>query len=190
MHLAAAGALDQCALNSCATRAEQHIGLPGLIGELGFVLLVRGCSVEEQLTFGEPAGAQKTIKRGRRQLPYFVLLVGRAQLAQQRGAGAMNALSILAPRVRAFETVDQCGSLWCDGALLAAIIARLGMKRGESVAAVAQRPLEQRVDRYLAANRVRNVVEARGNLLGAPREFPAGQRFQDQRGDESVGART
>ena len=38
LHFAAAGALDP--------RTEQHVGLPGLVGVLGFVLLVRGGFVE------------------------------------------------------------------------------------------------------------------------------------------------
>ena len=47
-------------------RAEQHVGLPGLVGKLGFVLLVRGGFVEEQLTFRESVGAQKAVERGGR----------------------------------------------------------------------------------------------------------------------------
>ena len=39
-------------------RAEQHVGLPDLIGKLRFVLFMRGSFVEQQLTFGEAAGAQ------------------------------------------------------------------------------------------------------------------------------------
>ena len=44
--------------------AKQHVGLPDLIGELRFVLLVRGGFVEQQLALGEPADAQETIERG------------------------------------------------------------------------------------------------------------------------------
>src|ERR1035437_7603368 len=47
-------------------RAEQHVELPDLVGKLGFVLLVRGGLVEEQLTFGESAGAQEAVERGGR----------------------------------------------------------------------------------------------------------------------------
>ena len=93
-------------------------------------------------------------------------------------------------RVGTFETLDERGRFGRDYALLAAIQARLGMERGESVAAVAQRPLKQRVHRHLAASGVRNIVKAGGDLLGAPRQFAARQSFQNQRGDESVGART
>src|ERR1017187_1752105 len=39
-------------------RAEQHVGLPDLIGKLRFVLFMRGSFVEQQLTFGEAPGAQ------------------------------------------------------------------------------------------------------------------------------------
>ena len=49
LHLASAGALDP--------RAEEHVGLPDLVGELRFVLLVGGSFVEQQLALGEPAGA-------------------------------------------------------------------------------------------------------------------------------------
>jgi hypothetical protein len=44
--------------------AEQHVGLPDLIGKLGFVLFVGSGFVEQQLAFGEAAGAQETIQRG------------------------------------------------------------------------------------------------------------------------------
>lgn len=56
LHLAAAGPFDP--------RAKQHVGLPDLIGELGFVLFVRGGGgfVLQQLTFGEPTGAQETVE--------------------------------------------------------------------------------------------------------------------------------
>ena len=120
LHFAAAGALDP--------RAEQHVRLPGLIGKLGFVLLVRGGFVEKQLVFGESAGAQKAVERGGRQSG-FVLRVGRRQLAQQRGAGAMRVLTL--------ETFDERGGFRRDGALLAAVLARFGNERGESVAAIA-----------------------------------------------------
>ena len=67
LHLAAARALDP--------GAEQHVGLPDLIGVLGFELLVRGGFGEQQLAFGEAAGAQETIERGGRQAG-LILLVG------------------------------------------------------------------------------------------------------------------
>ena len=47
--------------------AEQHIGLPDLIGVLRFVVFVRRRLVEQQLAFGEAAGAQETIEGGGRQ---------------------------------------------------------------------------------------------------------------------------
>jgi hypothetical protein len=86
-------------------------------------------------------------------------------------------------RVLALEPFDERGGLRRDGARLSAVLARLGSERSESVAAIAQRPLEQSVHRHLAAHGVRNVVEAGGDLLGAPRQFAARQGFQYQRGD-------
>ena len=56
--LAAAGA--------CDPGAEEHVGLPDLIGKLCFVLFVGGGFVEQELTFGEAAGAQEAIERGGR----------------------------------------------------------------------------------------------------------------------------
>ena len=100
------------------------------------------------------------------------------QFAQQRGAGAM--------RVLALEPFDEGGGFRGDGAHLAAVLARLGGQGGESVAAIAQGPLQQRVDRDLAAGGVGDVVEAGGDLLGAACQLAAGQRFQHQRGDETV----
>ena len=97
--------------------AEEHIGLPDLIGKLSFVLFVRGGLVEKELTFGEPVGAQETIERGSRQAR-LVALVGQRQLAQQRGAGTM--------RVLAFEAFNERGGFRRDGAGLAAILTRFG----------------------------------------------------------------
>ena len=89
-------------------------------------------------------------------------------------------------RVLAFEPFDEGGGFRRDGAGLAAILARLGRQRGQSVAAIAQRPIQQRVHRDLAAGGMRNVVEAGGDFLGAAGEFAAGQRFQHQRRDQSI----
>ena len=50
----------------------------------------------------------------------FFLPGGGRQLAQQRGAGAV--------WIGAFETVDQCGRLGRDGALLSAIVWRKNLK--------------------------------------------------------------
>src|SRR6266853_1317554 len=86
--------------------AEQHVGLPDLIGKLGFVLFVGGGFVEQQLAFGEPASAQETIERGGRQAG-LLGLVGQRQLPQQSGAGAM--------RVLAFEAFNEGGGFRRDG---------------------------------------------------------------------------
>ncbi len=55
LHLAAAGALD--------IGTEEHVGLPDLVAELGFELLVRGWR-SEQLPFGEAALLEEAIERG------------------------------------------------------------------------------------------------------------------------------
>src|ERR1700681_2218702 len=88
--------------------------------------------------------------------------------------------------IGALETLDERGGFWCDGALLTAVLARLGGKRRESVAAISQGPLQQGVHRDLAAGGVRNVVKARGDLQGTPRQFATWQRFEYQRSDESI----
>ena len=139
--------------------SEQHIGLPNPIGALGFILLVRGGGgfIQQQLAFGESARTQETVNGGGRHRGLLLVAIGERQLVQQGGAGARG--------IFAFEPFDE---------------------RGEAVAAVEQRPLQQRVHRDLAAGRVRDVVEARGDLLSAARQLAARERFQHQRGDESV----
>ena len=64
--------------------AEEHVGLPDLIGELGFVLFVGGGFIEQQLAFGEPAGAQETIERGSRQAGLVRLVGQRPTRAAER----------------------------------------------------------------------------------------------------------
>jgi hypothetical protein len=54
LHLAAAGPLD--------VGAEQHVGLPDLVAELGFELLVHGRL--EQLPLGETALFEEAVQRG------------------------------------------------------------------------------------------------------------------------------
>ena len=100
------------------------------------------------------------------------------QFAQQGGAGAM--------RVFALEAFDQIGQLRGDGARLAAVLPRLGRQRFEAAVAVAERPIQQRIDRNRGAFGIRNVVVAGGDLLGAAGEFAAGQSFEHQRGDQAV----
>ena len=114
-------------------RTEQHVGLPDLIGKLRFVLFMRGSFVEQQLTFGEAAGAQEPIERGSRQAG-FLRLVGQGQLAQQSGPGTM--------RVLALEPFDEGSDFRRDGTGLPAILAWLGRQRGQAVAAIAQRPVQ------------------------------------------------
>src|SRR6266849_4412372 len=144
---------------------------------LRFVLFVRGGFVEQQLAFGEAAGAQETIERGGRQAG-LVRLASRRQRAQQGGTGAA--------RVLAFEPFDQRGGFRRDGAHLPAVLPRFGDQRGESVLAIAKRPVQQRVHRQRAAAGIRDVVEAGGDLLSASCQFTAGQCFQYQRRNESV----
>jgi hypothetical protein len=150
-------------------RAEEHVGLPDLVGELRFVLLARGGFVEQQLALGKPAGAQETIERGSRQARLFGV-IGHGQLAQQSGAGTM--------RVLALEPLNEGGGFRRHGTGLSAVLTRFGRQRGQSVAAVAQRPIEQRVHRDLAAIGMRNVIEAGGDFLRAARKFAARQCLQ------------
>lgn len=70
---------------ACNPGAEEHVGLPDLVGELGLVLFVRGGLVEQELAFGEAAGAQETIERGSRKAGLMSFASG-GQLAQQSGA--------------------------------------------------------------------------------------------------------
>jgi len=107
--LAAAGARDP--------GAEEHVGLPDLIGELGFVLFVRGGLVEKQLPLGEAAGAQETIERGSRKSG-LMSFAGGGQFAQQSGAGTM--------RVLALEPFDESGGVRRHDAGLPAVLARFG----------------------------------------------------------------
>lgn len=94
-------------------------------------------------------------------------------MIEQRGAGARRAFAL--------EPFDERGEFGSDGAQLAAILARFGVKCGQSVATVAQSPLQQSVHRHLPARGIRKVVEARGDVLSALRQFAARERFQDQR---------
>ena len=56
----------------------------------------------------------------------------------------------------------------------------------EAAVAIAERPIQQRIHRNRSAFGMRNLVVAGGDLLGAAREFAAGQRFQHQRRDQPV----
>src|SRR5579863_4151555 len=89
-------------------------------------------------------------------------------------------------RVLAFEPFYESGGLGRDGASLSAILTRFGRQGCESVAAIAQGPIEQRVHRDLAAGGMRKIVEAGGDLLRAAREFAAGQRLQHQGRNQPV----
>src|SRR5580658_7907856 len=89
-------------------------------------------------------------------------------------------------RVLAFEPFDESGGLGRDGASLSTILARFGRQGFESVAAIAQGPIQQRVHRDLAAGGMRKVVEAGGDLLRAACEFAAGQGLQHQGRNQPV----
>ena len=107
---------------------------------LGFELLVRRRG--QQLALGEAALLEEAIQRGGGDAGR--VLAGRqSQFAQQGGAGTM--------RVFAFETFDQIGELWGDGARLAAVLPRLGRQGFEAAAAVAERPIQQRIDGHRGA---------------------------------------
>ena len=158
-------------LYAAATRApdpgaEQHIGLPDLVAELGFKLLVRlGC---EQLSLREAALFEEAIQRGRRD--GGCVLAGRqGEFAQQGRAGAM--------WVFALEAFDEGGQLRGDGARLAPVLTRLGGERLEAAMAVAPRPIQQGIDGNRRAFRIGDVEVAGGNLLSAAREVTAGKSF-------------
>ena len=89
-------------------------------------------------------------------------------------------------RVLALEPFNESGGVRRHGAGLSAVLTRFGRQRGQSVAAIAQRPIQQRVHRDLPPGGMRNVIEAAGEFLRAAREFTAGQRLQNQGGDEPV----
>ncbi len=66
-------------------------------------------------------------------------------------------------------------------ARLAAVLARFGRQSLEAAGAVAERPIQQRIDGNRNAFGIGNVVVTGGNLLGAAGEFSAGQSFEHQR---------
>jgi len=167
--------LPAAAAGAGAPGAEQHVGLPDLVGEFGFELFARRRG--QQLPFRKTTLFEKAIERGGRQRR-LVLAGGQGQFAQQRRAGAM--------WVFALEAFDEAGQLWCDGARLATVLARFGGEGLEAAVAVARRPVEQRIDRDGAAFRIGDVVVAGGNLLGAAREFAAGQRLQHEWRDQTI----
>jgi hypothetical protein len=80
--------------------------------------------------------------------------------------------------VLALEPFDEGGGVRGHGAGLSAILTRFGRQRGQSVAAIAQSPIQQRVHRDLAAIGIWDVVEAGGHFLRAACEFSARQRLQ------------
>ena len=81
-------------------------------------------------------------------------------------------------RVFAFQAFDQVGELRGDGARLAAVLARFGGQGIEAAVAIAERPLEQRIDRNRNPLGIGNVVLTGGNLLSAAGEFTAGKGFE------------
>jgi hypothetical protein len=81
-------------------------------------------------------------------------------------------------RIFAFQSFDQVGELRSDGARLAAVLAGFGGEGIEAAAAIAERPLEQSIDRNRYALGIGNVVLAGGNLLSAAGEFTAGKGFE------------
>ena len=74
--------------------AEEHVGLPDLIGKLRFILFARGGLVEQQLAFGEPAGGGNDRAWKPRQAS-LVAIVCPGQLAQESGARTMRVLALV-----------------------------------------------------------------------------------------------
>ena len=103
--------------------AEQHIGLPDQVAELGFKLLV-GLG-RQQLPFREAALFEEAVQ-SRGGYRRFVFTGRQSHFAQQRGAGAM--------RILALEAFDQIGELRRDGARLSPILP--GLRRQGFEAAV------------------------------------------------------
>src|SRR5256885_17155708 len=87
-------------------------------------------------------------------------------------------------RILALEAFDETGQLRSDGAGLSTVLARLGSQCFETTVAVAQRPIEQRIDGNRRSFRMRDVVGAGSDFLGAARAFTAGETFNDQRRDQ------
>jgi hypothetical protein len=81
-------------------------------------------------------------------------------------------------RIFTLQAFDQVGELGSDGARLTAVLARFGGQGIEAAAAIAERPLEQSIDRNGYALGIGDVVLAGGNLLGAAGEFTAGKGFE------------
>ena len=167
LHLAAAGALD--------VRPAEHVGLPDLVAQFGFELLVRRRG--QQLPFRKAALFEETVQCGGGD-PGCILSGRQRQFAQQGGTGAV--------RVLAFEAFDEVGELRRDGAGLPAVLARLRSESFEAAVAIAKRPIQQSVDRNACALGERNLVMASGNLLRTAGEFAAGQRLQNEACDQAV----
>jgi hypothetical protein len=89
-------------------------------------------------------------------------------------------------RVLALEPFDERGQLRRDGAGLAAVLARFGSERFEAAAAVAHGPVQQRIDGDRCASGEGDLVMAGGDVVSAPGEFAAGQRFEHQRRNQTV----
>src|SRR2546425_13280190 len=90
-------------------------------------------------------------------------------------------------RVLTLEPFDEGGGFRRHGAGLSAVLTRFGRQCGQSVAAIAQRPVQQRVHRDLAAGGGGNVIEAGGGVGGRAGGVVPRGRFQKKGGE---GART
>src|SRR5271165_7368057 len=167
LYLTAARALD--------VRTEEHVGLPDLVAELGFELLVGGR--RQQLALGESVLFEEAVERGGGHTGR--VRPGReSQFAQQGGARTAG--------VFAFEAFDEAGELRGEGARLAAVLAWFGGQGLETVGAVAEGPIEQGIDGNGNAFGIGDVVVTGGDLLGAAGEFTARQGFQNQRRNYAV----
>src|SRR2546430_5395261 len=72
-------------------------------------------------------------------------------------------------RILALEAFDETGQLRSDGAGLSTVLARLGSQCFETAVAIAQRPIEQCINGNRRSFRMRDVVGAGSDLLGAAR---------------------
>ncbi len=89
-------------------------------------------------------------------------------------------------RVLAFEAFDEVGELRVMARDWPRSWRGLGASASKPPRAIAQRPIQQGIHRNRSAFGIGNVVVAGGNLLGAAREFAAGQGFEHQRRNQAV----
>src|SRR5438270_678908 len=165
LHPSATGALN--------VRPEQKVGLPDLVTKLRFELLAGSRS--QQLPRGEATLLEKAVQGGTGNRADGG---DQSQFSQQRGAGTVWVLS--------FQSFDQLGQLWGEGARLPAVPTGLRRQGGKTTTAIPQCPVEQGIDREGGALGIRDLITSRSNFLCSSCELSTRQGLQNQRGDQSV----